>query len=281
MKNLQRVVSREDVHHYVNSLWQTDLFRDSHANGGFVHDAVERFAWLPRLFCVESNTNLERSHFSTGWGVLTRRSDYTNPYVNDLYYLHEFGHAGRMPYLADIGRAAFDEKMQRNELEASTLSEIQVYFELPELRSLSFPFPIYADRFLSDPAMRRLWKANKGIAIETLRTVRRDVMLSKPEHLMDVTELWIRRFAEQNAIYGIVWADRYNEIERRMWQFQQEAALDRGEALATHAAWIEAEAARDPVDNIPFRREAELFAPFYWANKERYAQAMAAEKKAA
>jgi hypothetical protein len=25
----------------------------------------------------------------------------------------------------------------------------------------------------------------------------------------------------------------------------------------------------DPVDQIPFRREAELFAPFYWDNKKR------------
>jgi hypothetical protein len=279
MHNLEQVVTHQDVHTYIRHIWKTDLFRHSHDNGGIVFDVVDQFSWLPRLFCEETNRHLERSHFSTHWGIITRRHDYTNPYVHDLYYLHEMTHAGTMPAIHGIGRIAFDEKMQRNELVASTTSEIEIYFEMPELRALSFPFPIYADRFLNDPAMQKLWKMNKSVAIETIRTIRRDVMLSKPEHLMDLTELWIRRFAEQNSAYGIIWSDRYSEVEDHMAQLQQAAAEDRGAALARHAAWITEEAARDQVDFIPFRLEAELFAAFYWANKARYAKAMDAAKE--
>ena len=274
MKNLNVIVERDDIRDFIASQWKTDLFRDSQRNGGFVGRLVDRFAWLPRFFCEMSNDYLERSHFSTWWGVITLRDDYENPIIHDLYLLHEMYHAAHMPYVPGIGKVAFDEKMQRNELEASVFSEIQVYFEMPELRPLSFPYPIYADRFLTDPNMQALWAANRDVAVETIRSVRRDVMLSKPEHLMDKTERWIRRFAEQNAVYSITWADRYPEVEGRMSAFQIDAAYDRKHAALHHRVWLEAEAAKDTADHVPFRQEAELFAAHYWANKEKFSKDM-------
>jgi hypothetical protein len=139
-----------------------------------------------------------------------------------------------------------------------------------DLRANSVPHPIYADRFLDDPEIRAIWRGNKKAALETIRFMRRDVMVSKPEHLMDDTERWIRRFAEQNTAYAITWADRYNEVEKNMRALQVWAATDRVGAIERYRDWLEDEAARDPIDNIPFRQEAELFSPFYWSNKAKY-----------
>ena len=75
---------------------------------------------------------------------------YDNPAIEDLYRLHEMFHAAFMPYFPGIGFDAFHRKMEDNELKASVCSEIRVYFELPHLREIAFPHPIYADRFLSD-----------------------------------------------------------------------------------------------------------------------------------
>lgn len=287
MKYIEEIVQREDIHRFVFDLWKTDLFKRSHgsfisnphAENGFVGRVVDQFAYLPRFFGETSNDQLERSHFSTWWGVIMLRDDYDNPYIHDLYLLHEMYHAGTMPYVPGIGKEAFDEKMQRNELEASVMSEILVYFEMPELRALSFPYPIYADRYLDDPRMVALWKSNRVVARETIRAQRRNVMVSKPENEMDTTERWIRRFAEQNAVYSITWGHRYPEIEQRMADFQVAALKDRNAAMKEHRDWIMTEARRDKVDGIPFRQEAVLFAPFYWANKARYSEEMAAAKK--
>lgn len=278
MKNLISLISEDDVHDYVSNLWRSPAFIASYKNRGFIYDQVEKFAWLPRFFAESSNDHLERAHFCTWWNVIMLREDYTNPIIHDLYYLHEMAHAASMPYIEGIGRAAFDEKMQRNELEASVLSEILVYFEMPELRAQSFDHSIYADRFLSNPNMQSLWRANPAVAAETIRSMRRDVMVSKPEHLMDTTELWIRRFAEQNEAYSITWADRFGEIENQLAMFQSMASRDTGwRAVAAHdlGEWLKTQAECDPVDHVPFREEAELFAPFYWSNKEKYAKAVA------
>lgn len=277
MKNLVALESVNDIDDYVLGLWQSDLFRESHRSGGYIWRQVQRFAYMPRMFAEMSFPYLERSHFSTWWNVIMLR-EYDNPFINDLYYLHEMTHAASMPYVDGIGRAAFDEKMQRNELEASVLSEIAVYFEMDGLREQSFDHEIYADRYLKSEAMRRLFIINSDTAIETLRTMRRHVMVSKPEHEMDLAESWIRRFNNQNGIYFNVWEDRFAEIERQMALFQQMACTDSDEgrkmALGFNKIWIEKEAAKDAENNIPFRLEAELFAPFYWSNKEKYDEAM-------
>ncbi len=277
MKNITSVVTKADIHDYVHALWKTDIFRDAHMSGsGFVFDIVDRFAWFPRLFCDMTDGDLERAHFATWWGVMVRRDDYTNPIIHDLYLLHEFFHAGSMPYVPGIGKVAWDEKMQRNELEAATASEIQVYFEIPELRAMSFNYPIYADRFLDSADFQILWKNNRKVAIEHIRSIRQDVMHSKSEHEMDTIEKWIRRFAEQNATFTITWADRYPEIEERMYRFQIMANDRRHFAAEAHKNWIELEASNDKFSNIPFRQEAELFSPFYWANKAKFEKAMRA-----
>ena len=87
--------------------------------------------------------------------------------------------------------------------------------------------------YLTDPSMQTLWQKNKPVAIETLQEARRDVMFSKPEHEMDLTERWIRRFALQNRQWSTCWYDRYPEIESHMFEFQIRALQgDRAGAIA-------------------------------------------------
>lgn len=277
MKDLVCLDHPLKIYDYCGSLWRSDAFRKSHDDRGWVFKQVEQFAWLPRFFATSTNDKLERAHFSTWWNVILLR-DYDNPIIHDLYLLHEMCHAASMPYLGVVGREAFDEKMQRNELEASVLSEVAVYFEMPGLREASFDHAIYADRFLDNGDLRKLWRANRNVAYETIRTMRRHVMVSKAEADMDLAEKWIRRFADQNAAYMVVWGDRYREVEEHMEEFQVLASVDNVAATAYHKRWLESLIAADPIDGIPFREEAELFSPFYWSNKAKYDAAMQTEK---
>jgi hypothetical protein len=273
VKDVVTLVRNLDVHEYCEGLWRSEPFQKSYSSKGFIWQQVENFAWLPRFFATSTNDQLERAHFSTWWNVILLR-DYDNPIIHDLYYLHEMCHAATMPYLGVVGREAFDEKMQRNELEASVLSEIAVYFEMPGLREASFQHEIYADRFLDNGDLRKLWRANKNVAYETIRTMRRHVMNSMAESDMDLAEKWIRQFARQNAAYMLAWGDRYQEVEEHMEEFQVLASVDNRAAADFHWRWLQDLMKADPEDAIPFRQEAELFSPFYWTNKAKYEAAM-------
>jgi hypothetical protein len=62
-----------------------------------------------------------------------------------------------------------------------------------------------------------------------------------------------------------------------MYEFQIRALQgDRRGAIAEHLAWIEAQAAEDSDDHIPYRQEAALFANIYWSNRRRYDAQVAA-----
>ena len=252
------------------ALWRTPHFQQSHADGGFIFEIIDQFARLPRLFCDETDDALERAHFSSWWGVLMNRT-YDNPVIEDLYRLHEIFHAATMPYFPGIGFDAFHRKMEDNELKASVCSEIRVYFEIPGLREASFPHPIYADRFLDNPEMRLLWEKNKLVAIETLQEARRDVMVSKPEHEMDLAERWIRRFALQNR----QWSTSGTTAIRR---WSAPSTICRSALLAVTGpapvSGIVPGSRRRPRPtaalHVPFRHEATMFASIYWSNRRRY-----------
>ena len=150
-----RLHTSDDVEDFVRGLWKTDIFRESHEQGGFVANIVRPFATLPCFF-FEASDDTEKAHFSTWWRGMQLR-EYDNDYVHDLYWLHEMFHGGDMIYAKGLSHDAFKRKMQDNELGASVCSEIEAYFRLPDLREHSFGQEIFADRFLKNPEIQKRW----------------------------------------------------------------------------------------------------------------------------
>lgn len=263
------LAERHEVHDFVMRMWKTEFFRGLHyrgiATGGpgpnFVSKIVERFADLPRFFFTMSDTIREKAHFSTWWGGIPART-YDNPYIHDLYLIHEMSHGGEMVYMEGMNFENFLRKMTDNELHASVVSEIQIYLELPQLRKLSFKHPIYADSFLKDKAFMARYRENPTLTFEELKTRRRNTMMDSTS--TDFSERWIHRFSQQNAAWGAVWAHRYNLIEAAMVKLRDTPKRD--VALKRHVKWLIA----NSQEEIPFLREAKAFSGIYWGNLANY-----------
>jgi len=274
MKAITLLASPQQVHEHVHALWRTDLFRRSHGDaGGFVRGIIDRFAALPRLFYDMSEPEIEASHFSVWFNAIARRPWYDNEAVSDLYYLHELKHAAGMTYQDGMPWNRWFTKMVSNEFEASFCTEVQAYFELPGLRERSFPFDIWADRFLGDKTIRDRWAMCKGTggagAAEfwaPLRARRKEVMV-KPDPF-DFIELQIRAYVEQNLEWVRIWQRSYALVESHMSGFVGAAAnsADWSSLLQSHQDWLVARSGT----GVPFRHEAEEFARIYHANKARY-----------
>ena len=273
MKSVVLLASPRAVHDHVRALWRTDQFRRSHDAGGFVHDIIDRFAALPRLFYDMSEPDIEASHFSVWFNAIAHRPWYDNDAVSDLYYLHEFKHAAGMTYQDGMAWNRWFTKMVSNEFEASFCTEVQAYVELPGLRERSFPFDIWADRFLNDNTVMARWhgcdKRDSAAVAEfwrPLRARRKEVMV-KPDPF-DFIELQIRAYVDQNLEWVRIWQQSYPLVETHMSKLMDTAtiATDWAGALRSHQDWLAAQSDRD----VPFRREAEEFARIYHANKARY-----------
>lgn len=264
MKNIITLISKEQTHKFFLDLWKSDLFLKSHESHGYVYNLIEKFAHSPKFIFEMSNLFLEKAHFSAWWGGIPYR-DYDNPYIHDLYWLHETCHAGEMVYFPDLEFPTFKEKLFSNEMLASVHSELLIYFIMPELRSKTFSHEILVDRILFDPTFHQFWKTNPSNFTELLKVWRKNIMISKPPS-HDKVLYWIHKFSAQNDAWGSVWFNEYNTIETQMFNMQKESVQDREASITKHIAWLNSKS----TDSIPFLLEAEAFAGIYWSNIKRY-----------
>jgi hypothetical protein len=282
MKNLKILTEQDEIHAYCRKLWRTDEFRQSHDDGGLVFDVVEKLASLPRYFYERSDDRLETGHFTSWWGgIQLRPDDYKSDGVHDLYYLHEMYHSGTMPCCPDTIYGAFLQKLGNNESDSSVCSEISAYFAMPGLRGKTFDFEIYADRFLSDPTYQSLWRHNRREFEEMMIIKRRNVM-HKDFVPQDMPEKWINLFSAQNKESGSVWTDSYNKIEHATWKLRRECldpSIGRKQAMTNFMGWLTSKNITEGTD-IPFPKEAQIFADIYWKNKDIYAKEVTAFVKA-
>ncbi len=234
MKDLQ-IVPRCNVPSFVRNLWQTDEFKEAHDDfGSFVHDMVVRLAKYPRTFFTPTE-DIEHGHFTTWMGFISLRDHYTNPYIHDLYLLHELTHLSTMPYFP--GKVDFDTwylKMQENELHSALASEVFIYFfmmqEGRDIRHKTFEHEIWADRF------SHLWTTGIGVNLsnylekfEQIVSARRTVMHGfgvNPDASPDNPKEWaayqISRFAKQNYEWATVWRENYRIVENGMFHMMEQ-----------------------------------------------------------
>jgi hypothetical protein len=273
MKNLVLLPNRADVHDYLKPLWRTEQFRRSHARGGLVHDIVDRFAALPRFFYEMSDDRLERAHFSVWWSGVALR-DYGQASCQDLYLLHELAHGADMVHIAGQPADCFKRKMQDNELYASVVSEIIAYFDMPDLRPITFYHEIFADRFLQDPLMRQRWKEDPARLFSEIYYRRRKAMFHPQPG--DPIEQWLHGFTGQNEKWFAVWQHDYDGIERHMERLTREAAAGRRKQGLDALVGFLAENAAAGGGDIPFKAHAEAFADVYWKERKTQEEAQAA-----
>lgn len=275
--SIEILVEADDIKAHMRNLWRTEEFRKSQDEGGLIAQAVNQFATLPRFFFTPSDQDTEAPHFCSWWSGVQKR-DYDNDAIHDLYYLHEIWHAGTMPYVSGLEFSNFQRKMIDNELDASTISEMAVYFEMPELRKKSFPYEIFVDRFLfpdgykgaPDAPMLDRWKNDRDRLFEELRIKRRNVMSAPAPNLNDDVEFWMQKFTHQNEIWAHLWYARYNLVETAMVQLREDCrALGRREGMTRFMRWLASDEVMQGSD-IPFPDEAKAFSAVYALNKKLY-----------
>lgn len=277
MKNIQKLITPGDIHTYVRALFRTDEFRDSYDRGGLVKQVVDNFAAYPKFFYEMTDKHLEYGHFTSWWGGMQLRPDEYkhSDAIHDLYYLHEMTHAGTMPVYPGLMHDTFMRILGDNEADASVTSEIAAYFDMPTLRPKSFTYPIYADRFLNDPAHQAWWQYNQADFIESMKYKRRNLM--HPKYVpTDSPETWIHNFAAQNMALGPVWQKRATDVEQMIWDFRSECrdpSVGPAKAMDNMIAYLQSGPVSEGSD-IPFIQEAKDASHIIWANKNKYAASL-------
>lgn len=256
MRDLTLLVEPPEILAHYRALWRTELFRESHDDVyGYVRHWVSRVAQVPRAFFVMDRPEVEHSHFTPLFNAIHARH-YDNPHVHDLFLLHETVHQVGLAELYDPDTSfhEWSARVIRNEQETALESEVHVYQALPDLRPHTFPFPIWADRFLGRPPLPR----------RELFALRQRAML-KPQ---DEIERQMAVYPHQNWAWAEIWRRRWRAPEAAMQRLVRDAARDRRAAAERWRRWLLEETGMTAERPYPFPDEAEAFARIFWTNKD-------------
>ena len=206
--------SKSEVLEWVRDHLLTNEAKKNFDQKGLYYKVALGFARIPH-FVFDRSDEVEQAHFSTWWGGILNRS-YGNPYIHDLYLLHEMSHIAYMSFVKGLAFENWRKKMTDNELIASVISEIVIYLEIPGLHEKTFKQPIFADRFITRH-WRNRWNQDPEGTIREISLIRRDAMEREPAKKdgvpIDIPAFWVNRFAAQNDAWHAVWSFRYDEVE--------------------------------------------------------------------
>ena len=284
MKNLTLLTSKQEIRDYIRNLWQTDIFRESQDDpDGYIHDLVEKVAKRPVIFFEMTDSSVEWTHFTTWMGAYAlRKGKYDNPYIHDLYFVHEFWHGATMEYDSDLSFPDWHNKMSRNEMFASVHSECFIYFAMKGLREKTFDFEIWVDRFLEnanrkrhpDPYDRNQHQPSffsRGMTdkeiFEELYTRRKRVMMNPDP--FDFIELQTHYYAMQNLQWSNIWKENYWEVENHMERVDELVDVDMREEAGKILEYNIIDLRKEYGGLTPFTDEAKAFAKIVKENKKR------------
>lgn len=260
MKNLSLLVSEDGVRDYVRELWKTDEFRRLHdLRESYLRQIVDVFAAKPRIFYEMTDSTLERNHFTAWVNAIQRREDYTNSYLSDMYYLHEMRHLTTLRYDSCSSIEEWSKRSLENELDATIETEVVVYFAVPGLREKTFPFEIWADRFLYNNVLLSEKDMDNQTFFQADPEEFRCALAKERSRVRecpipgDRIEEHIAGYVARNREWDEIWKGKVQEIEERMERFEQNCLTDREYAIKSLAYWLLTQQGTAP---CPFHEQA-------------------------
>lgn len=207
---INKLVTAEERSIFFDDIWSSSIFRSKKMNN-FLKVIKEEFVKHPRYFYNMQNQELERAAFTSWYNILSLK-EYQNPYIKDLYYLHELFHIATMPYKKNLSFLEWSLKMRENEVMASLLSEVFIYFEFPELRQHTMPHEIWVDRFLIEEVKEMNSLARQNLIIKS----RHEAYLNPKDEI----EEELAFFKKFSHLFYQTWEKDYNLVEQTISVFK-------------------------------------------------------------
>lgn len=247
--NVERVAAAD--------LFKTDEFRDS----WWIDDLCTKVGdvWVTKNI-------MPPGHFGTYIGATQRRS-YDDPYVSDLYWLHELTHVANLTYDANRSWLQWSRSIIASELEASLVSECWAYVHIPNLRAKTFRHEIWIDRFLTDQDDTY----GGHFSFEALVRKERLRALHAPA-FNDFLEAQLANYYQQNHAWCRIWAEPANagpDTNKPAFRIV-EAHMSSPDRDDTHQAWIKAHTQIGGEWTAPFLTQGKAFAEIYKASNAKF-----------
>mgnify|MGYP003412775328 FL=1 len=228
MNNIQ-FVSSETMDDFIYNNWKTDFFKNLQKKEGSVVDLMITRLKEKGLFVFDYSNDLEYKHMFL-WFYHIGHRQYDNPYIHDLFFFHEFYHLISFPEKKFDNFEEWKSAMWQNELEASLMSEVFIYYFEPELRQYTFKQRIWCDDVIemfgyehvnaTDDIL--MFKGHNEVFNKI--TARREQLRAGLESTIQ-TEDWIRNFNNKDDWF-VSWKGVFYTVECIRNDFEQMVKKD-------------------------------------------------------
>lgn len=163
MKNIQTILPDEmDV--FFTSFWQSKEFQNLNETHPYFKLWLNKLKEAP-IYFFDLSHEKGKYHLTSHMRLIARRDYGENKLLNDLYYFHELTHCAEFSPTTNNDYSIWKEKLNDNELYASIVSEVLIYYFCPSIIGKTFN-PLWANRFYSiDKINRELHKDEFGLYI--------------------------------------------------------------------------------------------------------------------
>lgn len=235
MENYTKLVTEGDIHGYIANAWETDEYRESHADpNGLVRKWVDKLVQFPVWFHDMVDPKLEYHQYTTLWRTITNRPNYLTPQRRDLYRFHEIVHTASLDYES---RRPLDVQFHANERLAKVNSNALMYFEKPTLQAR----PSKMGRWV-DPYFRDEIPLIVGISNRELYRVHEEyfelLMLQERDKAANGLHEESMKDRMVTTRLGSIWQSRYPSVRDHMLDFMAKAKKDQFKAADEHEEWI-------------------------------------------
>ena len=232
MKN-SHFVLKENMKQFIYDNWQTDFFRNLQKKEGSIINLLVEKLKERNFYVFDYSNELEHKHMFL-WFYHIGRREYENPYIHDLYFFHEFYHLISFPERKFEDFTEWKNAMWHNELEASLMSEVYIYYFEPELRQYTFNQRIWFDDMSEMFGYDKI-EANADILMfnnhpDVFKKIqaRRGQLRLGLESNLD-TENWIRSFNTKDEWFES-WRDDFKKVEEIRHHFEQTTKINDNDA---------------------------------------------------
>lgn len=232
MNNIQ-FISKDIMEDFIYNNWKTDFFKNLQKKEGSVVNLLIARLKEKGFFVFDYSNELEHKHMFL-WFYHIGHRQYENPYIHDLFFFHEFYHLISFPDKKFDDFEEWKAAMWRNELEASLMSEVFIYYFEPELRQYTFKQRIWCDDMINmfgyEPVTVTddilMFKGHNEIFNNI--TDRRELLRAGLDSNIQ-SEDWIRNFNNKDDWF-ISWNHVFNKVEDIRYNFEQTVKTDPVEA---------------------------------------------------
>ncbi len=189
----------------------TPIFRENSYYRGLINFIIDHRT--PLFF--EASEPYEYAHFTQYFNLVLMRNTYSNRFIEDMFYMHDFLHMvfNNPLNVRDYSFEYFCEIANHNEYVASNDTEVLTYYRISGQRPYSIEHKILYDllRNISEskPSPRELLELRKSIVLDN-----KDGELDQSED-RDAIFAFMRKFKDNNMLWCKTWYEGFPKIDTK------------------------------------------------------------------